>query len=611
MSVFDATSVLNQFHANLASITTASSGILSRSPYRFPLDKEPESGPEGRYSVEMDRVIPYDRKWGTGENVVTASVVVRVAYNRPGGDAGEGDRFSVNRKANDDAMLIADVCENPSNYNSSASGISIVKFQGIDRVTDLPKSEIWATRFDVTFRTDLHTDPVQDLMVASIIAESTTALSAMNALSLAKGTGALIPADADDQILYFYDKANAQGSVPDGDEVLEATGGGVWRKHVGEQGPAGDDATVWTASAASHYLSTVAGVSTVPIRIQANRDLAALPGESAAALFGTEMARPAMDTTTFANPPTGKIAIGTTIGIGDVDRDDDGNAMYVDDGDVTQTPYSTGTWARVMPLVLQPGSPIKFRDTGHAITRMAMIWIPNSALVSTGTTTIGRASTVSIKGAPDNDDNSVTMTRRMALEVQNQEAYFGDGISVGENQSSDAVIKLMGGGEPPVSAANQMSLKYDTATQSVLLSFNATPYVPMARGPMLFFRNYDPDAQTYASGATTVKQWLPTDAVEVDGFTSFVPRRFTIPARVSIGSGNYLVSSIKYVMDSGSSGTIYSNNTDSDVTVDGDSFFMAISDHRCTAFQLIVTNGSGSLSASTDVGNFQVEAWLF
>ena len=236
MSVFDATTVLNQIHAMLASITTATSGKLSRSPYRFPLDREPESGPDGRYSVEIVSVAPFDRKWGTGENVVTAAVVVRVAYNRFGGDAGGGDRFTVNRHANSDAMLIADVVENPDNYNSSASGISVVKFQGVNRLSDLPKSEIWETRFDVTFRTDLHTSPVLDAMVGSLICESTTVLSALDVQGLASGTGAVIPATADaDARLFFLDKENLAGDEANGEDILEATGTGspVWREKAG------------------------------------------------------------------------------------------------------------------------------------------------------------------------------------------------------------------------------------------------------------------------------------------------------------------------------------------------------------------------------------------
>ena len=254
MSTFDATSLLNQFHANLASITTSSVGAFSRSAYRFTLDKEPDSGPDGRYSIDLSSVAPFDRKWGTGENVCTAVISVRVAYARLGGDFGGGDRQTVNRSAASDAMLIADVCENPANYNSSDSGISVVVFDGFSRAMDLGKCEIWETRFRVTFRTDLHTTPVQDLMVASLITDSTTALSALSVLSLASGTGAVIPATAtSDARLFFLDKENVAADVANGDDILSATGTGspVWRE------------STTTASSADEPVVTLPGVMTV------------------------------------------------------------------------------------------------------------------------------------------------------------------------------------------------------------------------------------------------------------------------------------------------------------------------------------------------------------
>ena len=235
LGVFDATTILNQFHANLASIETASMGRFTRSPYRFSLEKEPESGPDGRYSVDLASVAPYDRKWGTGDNICTGVVLVRVAYKRPGGDLGGGDRSSVNRVAASDCMLIADVCENADNYNASATGISIVVFDGFNRVLDAGKTEVWETRFNVTFRSELHTSPVADLMVASIISESTSALSALSVLSLASGTGAVIPATATvDPQLWFLDKENLAGDSANGTTIIGATGvmGAVWRGGV-------------------------------------------------------------------------------------------------------------------------------------------------------------------------------------------------------------------------------------------------------------------------------------------------------------------------------------------------------------------------------------------
>ncbi len=243
MSVFNPTSVLNQIHANIATITTASPGKFTRSPYRFTLDREPDSGPDGMYSIDLTSADAYSRKWGTGENICTARVAVRVAYFRGGGNKGGGDRFTVMRVAADDCQLIADVIENPDNYNASASGISVVVFEGYSRVGDLPKAEIWECRFTVQWRSDLQTSPVQDLMVASLISATTTALSAMNVLSLESGTGAVIqPTAVDGPRLFFLDRENLAGDTADGDSILNATGitGAVWREQVGGAGFAED-----------------------------------------------------------------------------------------------------------------------------------------------------------------------------------------------------------------------------------------------------------------------------------------------------------------------------------------------------------------------------------
>ncbi len=229
MSVFNPTSVLNQFHANIATITSASPGAFTRSAYRFTMEKEPDSGPDGMYSIDVTSVEAYSRKFGTGENVSIANLAIRVAYFRGGGNKGEGDRFNVMRHAADDLQLIADVCENPENYNASSSGISVVVYDGFSRVADLPKSEIWEARFTVTWRSDLQTAAAIDLMLASMTVQSTTILTDLNVLSLASGTAAVISGAS--PALYFLDRDNTPGDSPDGSSILDATGvtGAVWR----------------------------------------------------------------------------------------------------------------------------------------------------------------------------------------------------------------------------------------------------------------------------------------------------------------------------------------------------------------------------------------------
>lgn len=164
MSVQYVTPMLAQFDTNIALITNEAAnpqgGGFKPSGYRFTADQEPDSAAEGLYYLDVPRVAPKSRFFGTGENIWKGSVKVQLGYFRGGGNAGGvngGDRRSVSVRANDDCMRLSDTCENPLNYNSASTGIMVIQYTGHYRAFNLKKYEIWEVDFDVTWRSDLAT----------------------------------------------------------------------------------------------------------------------------------------------------------------------------------------------------------------------------------------------------------------------------------------------------------------------------------------------------------------------------------------------------------------------------------------------------------------------
>lgn len=201
MAVRYPSGILAQFDTNLALVTNASSpdGVFVKSAYRFTLDKEPDSSPDGLYFLDVTDITPRERYWGTGENISEFNVTVRVGYFRGGGDLGASDRQSIARNAADDSQRIADVLENPLNYNPDVTGIRRVMYTGTARVENLRHGEIWETRFLVEWRTDLATTPVVDLSagasistVAAVNTGSSTKLSTLDASSMTEGAIAFV-----------------------------------------------------------------------------------------------------------------------------------------------------------------------------------------------------------------------------------------------------------------------------------------------------------------------------------------------------------------------------------------------------------------------------------
>ena len=594
MSAFDATSLLNQLHANLASITTASMGKFTRSAYRFTLDKEPDAGPDGKYFIDIVGVLPYARKWGTGENIATAQVAIRVAYNRLGGDLGGGDRRVVQQNAASDSMLIADVCENPDNYNPSASGISIVVFQGFSRVQDIGKTEIWETRLDVTFRSDLHTTPVQDLMVASLITDSLTALSALNVLSFANGTGAVVTAQTPFS-LYFLDRVNENNDAANGDDIVAATGvtGAVWRR------TATTSAIVWNGSSGQHtLLATAPNGEVVDATVKTNQ--AFRPASSTDIIGMQVLARP-VDLRV-----SGEAKVAMWIGqFGDTGP---GEIPYCRTGD--HTFIEMGTFQKLVPLVIE--SPYLYFDGVNNVVdtaRVCSILMIHQGIGATGPINIGYSAMLYFDGAPDTQPE-ITLTRaegggEFAIAVGGDFNMFGQGFIWGQSEaaSTNCYEDVAIGSGAIVSQSGHIRRAYDETNGYWTTSANGDQYRPQTVS-IPYFTNFDPAAQAYPVGETAVHTIVPGD-VGWHGMSSIDPRRWTLPAQISI-SGGALVAGIRFHVATGSS-QIFSNATGAEVQTARDSIYLALVGSWITSIDLVVTNTSSGTSTSQDVGNFQFE----
>ena len=126
------------------------------SPSRFTFEKEPEGGRDGTFRVELSDLTGLRPLHGIGDAIRMASdLAVQVAYFRGGGDLGGGDRKSLNRRALDDMLDIADACESDTTYDSENTGIRVVRFLGFERLMDLERAEIWQARFGVEWESPI------------------------------------------------------------------------------------------------------------------------------------------------------------------------------------------------------------------------------------------------------------------------------------------------------------------------------------------------------------------------------------------------------------------------------------------------------------------------
>ena len=145
--------VIDWFHTRIDTITTETR-TFRRSGYRFTPAEEPDSAIDGLYYVAMDGIEAHVRGYGTTENRWVGLFSVDVGYFRGGGDMNSGDRKSINRDGADDAMVIADIIEDPASYDGANTGIRTVTFAGATRITQDVARDVWRVQFRVEWRSD-------------------------------------------------------------------------------------------------------------------------------------------------------------------------------------------------------------------------------------------------------------------------------------------------------------------------------------------------------------------------------------------------------------------------------------------------------------------------
>lgn len=166
MASHKGSAVLEYLARRVKTITTASvrtkdgQGKLTEAGYRLSMSDEPDAGINGKFYVDWDASRPHDRTFGDLRNHTWADVVVEVGYHRGGGDYAGGDKKSVAKVALDDCQVIADVVENPADttygkaYDSDATGIREIRFQGVQRLLAREHADVWGVRFAVQWQSD-------------------------------------------------------------------------------------------------------------------------------------------------------------------------------------------------------------------------------------------------------------------------------------------------------------------------------------------------------------------------------------------------------------------------------------------------------------------------
>jgi len=143
-----ASAIVDTFTANVLKVIAASTtgGRFFQVAYRRALEHGPNPGCDGFFSVEVPSARLGRPFWGGPDVVRVFDCVIDVAYFR------FEDRRRSQRNGWQDLARIGDLCESPPNGNWSGTGIrSVTKWGGIAS-RQLPRSEIWTTRFEVEWQ---------------------------------------------------------------------------------------------------------------------------------------------------------------------------------------------------------------------------------------------------------------------------------------------------------------------------------------------------------------------------------------------------------------------------------------------------------------------------
>lgn len=150
--------ILEWMAGRIAQIATASQLTFEgpsnfiESAYRLELSEEPDSGLNGKFYIELKEIQPHQREHGRQENIWTATVMAQFGYFFGGGD--DAGRRGVQKNVLNDAMRIADFCEDPAGYDSDNTGIRRAKMLGFAPQQGNKHAEIWLGRFSVEWVSD-------------------------------------------------------------------------------------------------------------------------------------------------------------------------------------------------------------------------------------------------------------------------------------------------------------------------------------------------------------------------------------------------------------------------------------------------------------------------
>lgn len=141
--------ILDQFTTVIEAMTV--NGVncgLRRASYRRRLDQmEPNGGSHRRFAIDAPASRVSRNVVGSSQLPIAFDVNVRVFYFRGGGDAGGGDRKSINAQAGIDMTRIADALGDIRNWNRQVTAIRDVRFQASSMVSTRALSEVWESRF--------------------------------------------------------------------------------------------------------------------------------------------------------------------------------------------------------------------------------------------------------------------------------------------------------------------------------------------------------------------------------------------------------------------------------------------------------------------------------
>jgi len=140
--------ILDTMKANVLAVIAASTtgGRFFQVAYRRALEHGPTPGADGYFSVEAPSARLGRPFWGGPDVIRLVNVVIDVAYFR------FENRRQSQRNGWQDLARIGDLCENPPNGHWSSTGIRAVTRWGGIESRQLPRSEIWTTRFEVEWQ---------------------------------------------------------------------------------------------------------------------------------------------------------------------------------------------------------------------------------------------------------------------------------------------------------------------------------------------------------------------------------------------------------------------------------------------------------------------------